>query len=182
MKVSVWCVKKVEQHFFLNKTKCNICYIGDYYWWYFGFRLMQITKMYIVTIASPSYWMRAQNTCEKEQPIDGGFGNEIITKIPKTLQTRKVHTYELQSHNDAISDFKWMKTWWRPHLLIWIRVVVESNPTIICDFREIFVIKLLQADVVGWPANTKDSVFSCMLWKRTLILETTLLHQWQAPW
>lgn len=47
-----------------------------------------------------------------------------------------------------------------PHLLIWIRVIVESNPTVICDFREIFIIELLQADVVGWPGNRRDSIFT----------------------
>lgn len=48
----------------------------------------------------------------------------------------------------------------RSHLLIWIRVIVESNPTVICNFREIFIIELLQADVVGWPGNRRDSIFT----------------------
>lgn len=43
-----------------------------------------------------------------------------------------------------------------PHLLIRIGVIVESDPAVICDFREVFVIKLLEADVVGWPANTHE--------------------------
>lgn len=46
------------------------------------------------------------------------------------------------------------------HLLIWIRVIVESNPAVVCDFREIFIIKLLQADVVGRPGNTRDSTLT----------------------
>lgn len=54
------------------------------------------------------------------------------------------------------------------HLLIWVRIIVESNPTVICDFREIFIIKLLQADVVGWPGNTQERVYSLqVLWKNT---------------
>lgn len=47
-----------------------------------------------------------------------------------------------------------------PYLLVWIRVIVESNPTVICNFREIFIIKLLQADVMGWPGNTSQTVYS----------------------
>lgn len=43
-----------------------------------------------------------------------------------------------------------------PHLLIRIRVIVESDSTVICDFREVFVIKLLKADVMGWPGNTQE--------------------------
>lgn len=54
----------------------------------------------------------------------------------------------------------------RPHLLIWIRVIVESNPTVVCDFREIFIIKLLQADVVGWPGNTPETVYSLHVMKK----------------
>lgn len=53
-----------------------------------------------------------------------------------------------------------------PHLLIWIRVVVESDPAVICDFREVFIVKLLQADVVGWPANTRETVYSVHVGKQ----------------
>lgn len=52
------------------------------------------------------------------------------------------------------------------HLLIWVRIIVESNPTVICDFREIFIIKLLQADVVGWPGNTQERVYSLQILKK----------------
>lgn len=40
------------------------------------------------------------------------------------------------------------------HLLVWIRVVVESYSTVICDFRQILIIKLLQTDVMGRPGRT----------------------------
>lgn len=43
-----------------------------------------------------------------------------------------------------------------PHLFIGIGVVVESDATVVCDFREVFVVKLLEADVVGWPGNTRE--------------------------
>lgn len=39
------------------------------------------------------------------------------------------------------------------HLLVWIRVVVESYSTVICDFRQILIIKLLKTNVMGRPGR-----------------------------
>lgn len=61
-------------------------------------------------------------------------------------------TAPLRHHNTATKN----QTIYWPHLLIWIGVIVEADPTVICDFREVFVIKLLEADVVGWPGNTQE--------------------------
>lgn len=56
------------------------------------------------------------------------------------------------------------------YLFIGIRVIVESYSTVVCDFRQILIIKLLQTDVMGRPGRTGG---------RTLILTRyTHTHLW----
>lgn len=97
--------------FFLNKTKCNICYIGNYYWWYFGFRLTQITKMYIVsdfltkcsTCRSILLNQSAKHPWKGTTNRWGALGMKYYEKFPKLCKLEKC---TLMSYKPTMMQFQ----------------------------------------------------------------------------